>query len=280
MGKNIVAAGIKIGSVAKAVRIIETIAKARRGMSIKELATELEMPKSTLHHIIMTLVETGFLAQDPLNRTYNIGFHLVEIGQAYLEQLDLRKVARPYLEQLSLAVKEVVHLLILDQGEVVYIDKVENHVQEGTLRCSSIIGRRASAYSTAAGKVLLSFLPAEALRNYLAHEKLSPKTEYTITSPEVLREQLVKIRSEKYAVDRQENEVGLHCVAVPIFNREEKCIAALSISGPFNRVSLERIEKELKDAAAATARQISAEFGYALPAAGETAEQTAREDLP
>ena len=165
-------------------------------MGIKELATELEMPKSTLHHIITTLVETGFLSQDPLSRTYNIGFHLVEIGQAYLEQLDLRKVARSYLERLSLEVKEIVHLLILDQGEVVYIDKVENHTQEGTLRCSSFIGRRASAYSTAAGKVLLSYLPAEVLRSYLVSQKLRPKTEYTITSSETLHEQLLEVREK------------------------------------------------------------------------------------
>ena len=126
-------------------------------MGIAELASELGMPKSTLHHIITTLVETGFLSQDPLSRTYNIGFHLVGIGQAYLEQLDLRKIARPHLERLSMKVKEIVHLLVLDEKEVVYIDKVENHVQEGTLRCSSFIGRRVSAYSTAAGKVLLAF---------------------------------------------------------------------------------------------------------------------------
>lgn len=251
--------------MAKAVKIIDTIHKARRGMGIAELASELGMPKSTLHHIIATLVETGFLSQDPLSRTYNIGFHLVEIGQAYLEQLDLRKVARPHLEQLSLKVKEIVHLLVLDQAEVVYIDKVENHVQEGTLRCSSFIGRRVSAYSTAAGKVLLAFLPQEELRSYLSTEKLLPKTKYTVTSAELLWEQLATVKEEGYAVDRQENEVGLQCVAAPIFNREGKCVAALSISGPMNRVSLKRIDEELKGAAILTARQISAEIGYALP---------------
>lgn len=234
-------------------------------MGITELATELGMPKSTLHHIITTLVETGFLSQDPLSRTYNIGFHLVGIGQAYLEQLDLRKIARPHLERLSLKVKEIVHLLVLDEKEVVYIDKVENHVQEGTLRCSSFIGRRVSAYSTAAGKVLLAYLPKEELWRYLSTEKLCPKTEHTITSAKLLLEQLATVKKEEYAVDRQENEVGLHCVATPIFNREGKCIAALSISGPMNRVSLERIEEELKWAATSTARQISAEIGYVLP---------------
>src|SRR5690606_696476 len=121
---------VRIASVAKAVKIIETSSKARRGMGIKVLATELEMSNSTLHHIISSLVEVGFLSKDPENRTYNIGLHLVEIGQAYLEQLDLRQIARPYLERLSSKVKEIVHLLILDQEEVVYIDKVEDHVQE------------------------------------------------------------------------------------------------------------------------------------------------------
>lgn len=256
--------------MAKAVKIIETISKARRGMGIKELATELEMAKSTLHHIISTLVEVGFLSKDPENRTYNIGLHLVEIGQAYLEQLDLRQIARPYLERLSSKVKEIVHLLILDQEEVVYIDKVEDHVQEGTLRCSSFIGRRVSAYSTAAGKVLLAFLPAAELESYLSTKELSPKTKFTITSPEILRKQLAKVKEEKIALDCQENELGLQCVAAPIFDREGRCIAALSISGPVNRVSLERINSQLKSAAAATARQISVELGYSSPATGAT----------
>jgi len=258
-----------VGSVTKAVKIIETISKARRGMGLKELAAELGMAKSTLHHIISTLVAGGFLAQDPQNRTYNIGLHLVEIGQAYLEQLDLRKIARPHLEQLSLAVKEIVHLLILDQDEVVYIDKVESHTQEGTLRCSSFIGRRVSAYSTAAGKVLLAFLPDEELERYLSTHELQPKTEFTVTAPAVLREQLAKVKAEQIAVDCQENELGVHCVAAPIFNREGKCIAALSISGPINRVSRERIEKELKHSVTLAARRISTETGYLFPQAEE-----------
>lgn len=260
--------GVRIGSVAKAVQIIEAIYKARRSMGIKELAAELGMAKSTVHHIVSTLVAGGFLAQDPQSRTYNIGLHLVEIGQAYLEQLDLRKIARPHLEQLSLAVKEIVHLLVLDQDEVVYIGKVENHAQEATLRCSSFIGRRVSPYSTAAGKVLLAFLPGEELKRYLATHELQPKTKFTITSPESLREQLAQVKAEKIAVDCQENELGVHCVAAPIFNREGRCIAALSVSGPLNRVSLERIERELKHAVTLTARQISAEIGYPFPPGG------------
>lgn len=265
LSKKPLASRVRIGSVAKAVMIIETIHKARRSMSIKELSDELAMPKPTLHHLMATLVEAGFLSQDSVTRAYNIGLHLVEIGQAYLEQLDLRKIARPFLERLSIEVQETVHLLILDQSEVVYIEKVEDLNQEGTLRCSSFIGRRVSAYSTAAGKTLLAFLPTADLQSYLKGRILHPKTEHTITSADLLLEELRKIREERYAIDRQENEVGLQCVAVPVFDRGGRCIAALSISGPVNRVSLERIESALKSAAELTAKEISSALGYSAP---------------
>lgn len=265
LSKKAAAPRVRIGSVAKAVKIIETIHKARRSMSIKELSDELQMPKPTLHHLMGTLVEVGFLSQDPVTRAYNIGLHLVEIGQSYLEQLDLRKIARPFLERLSTEVQETVHLLILDQSEVVYIEKVEDLDQEGTLRCSSFIGRRVSAYSTAAGKILLAFLPEEDLRSYLKGRKLRPKTEHTITSSALLLDELRKIREVRYAIDRQENEVGLQCVAAPVFDRSGRCIAALSVSGPVNRVSFERIESALKPAAELTAREISSALGYSGP---------------
>lgn len=254
--------GTKVNSVGKAIKVIEAIYKARRSLSVREIAVELGMNKSTLHHLISTLTEFGFLSQDPETRKYNIGLHLVEIGQAFLQQLDLRNTAHPFLERLAMEVKETVHLLILDHYDVVYIDKVEDLSQLGTLRCSSYIGRRVSAYTTAAGKVLLAYLPEATVKDYLANQELIPKTEHTITIPQVLLEQLRKIKEDGFALDLQENEIGLQCVAVPVFNREARCVAALSISGPASRVNLERIEELLKPAAKRTAERISSALGY------------------
>lgn len=243
--------------------VIETIYQAQRSLSIKELAAELGMHKSTLHHLVSTLTEFGFLAQDPDTRKYNIGLHLVEIGQAYLQQLDLRSIAHPFLERLAMEAGETAHLLILDHNDVVYIDKVENLSQPTALRCSSYIGRRAGAYATAAGKALLAHLPEADIRNYLAHQELSAKTPYTITDPAQLLEELQRIKKYGFALDRQENEVGLQCVAAPIFSREAKCIAALSVSGPVSRMIPERIKETLLPLVKQTAKQISAALGYA-----------------
>lgn len=260
--KNITKQKAKVNSVGKAIKIIETIYKAQRSLSIREIADELGMPKSTLHHLISTLLEFNFLSQDPETRKYNIGLHLVEIGQAYLQQLDLRNTAHPFLERLATEAKETVHLLILDHYDVVYIDKVEDLSQAGTLRCSSYIGRRACAYATAAGKVLLAYMPEADIKDYLTKQKLTPKTEYTITNPEELMNQLHKIKENGFALDLQENEIGLQCVAVPIFNQEAQCVAALSISGPASRITLRKITETLQPLAKKYARQISSALGY------------------
>ncbi len=252
----------KVNSVGKAILVIETIYNAQRSLSLKEISTELGMHKSTIHHLISTLMEFGFLAQEPETRKYNIGLHLIEIGQAYLHQLDLRSIAHPFLERLAMAAGETVHLLILDHNDVVYIDKVENLSQPTALRCSSYIGRRTNAYATAAGKVLLAHLSESTLQEYLTYQKLTPKTEHTITNPQELLKQLQKVKENGFALDLQENEVGLQCVGAPIFNREAKCIAALSISGPISRMDLNRIKQNLLPLAKETAAQISTALGY------------------
>lgn len=252
----------KVNSVGKAIKVMELLHKARRSLSIKEIADELGMHKSTLHHLVSTLTEFGFLSQDPETRKYHIGLHLVEIGQAYLEQLDLKNTAHPFLERLAMEAKETVHLMILDQYDAVYIDKLEDLTQLSALRCSSYIGRRASAYSTAAGKVLLAHLPPAALHDYLACQKLTPITEHTITNPQILLEQLKQIKKAGFALDLQENEVGLQCVAAPVFDLKGRCIAALSISGPVSRMSTPRIEKKFKPLAKSTAKQISQALGF------------------
>jgi IclR family KDG regulon transcriptional repressor len=252
----------KINSVGKAISVIETIYNAQRSLSLKEISTTLGIHKSTIHHLISTLIDFGFLAQDPETRKYNIGLHLVEIGQAYLQQLDLRSIAHPFLERLAMTVGETIHLQILDRNDVVYIDKVENLSQPTALRCSSYIGRRSKAYATAAGKVLLAHLSEASIQAYLTSQTLTPKTEHTITDPEELLKQLQKIKENGFALDLQENEVGLHCVGAPIFDREANCIAALSISGPTSRMDLNRIQQNLLPMAKETAAEISTALGY------------------
>ena len=200
----------RVNSVGKALLIMEAIYQAQRSLSIKELATELGMHKSTLHHLVSTLTEFGFLTQDPETRKYNIGLHLVEIGQAYLQQLDVRSIAHPFLERLAMEVGETAHLLILDRNDVVYIDKVEDLSQPTALRCSSYIGRRAAAYATAAGKTLLAHLPEADLRKYLAYQRITGQTPYTMPIAQLLKE-LHRVKKHGFALDRQENEVGLQC---------------------------------------------------------------------
>lgn len=249
--------GTKPNAVAKALSIIETIQQARGSLSLKELAARLGMNKSTVHHLAATLTQRGFLSQESATRKYNIGLHLVEIGQAHLDQLDVRVTARPFMERLSRDVGEIVYLVVLDRCDIVCVDKIDGLCQSGALRCNFYIGMRTSPHSTAAGKVLLAFLPEEKADEIIARRGMPARTQFTITDPRHFKEHLVRVRKQGFAYGFQEHEMGLQCVAAPIFNQSGQCRAALGVSGPLTRVTRELMEGTLKPAVVTAARQVS-----------------------
>lgn len=252
----------KLNTVGKAIAIIETIQKANRPLSIKDIAESLGINKSSLHHHIKTLTENGYLQQDGESRKYDIGLNLVRVGQSYLQRLDVRERGHHFLEQLSRKLSETVHMLVLDKDEVVYVDKVDVNHQPGALKCTSFIGLRRDVYSTASGKVLLSHLERGALDNILNGLTMSPLTEHTITKKNKFREELVMVRERGYALDLQENALGLQCIAVPIFNLHSQCVAAISVSSPVASISRETLESEIRHHLLETGRKISEAMGY------------------
>lgn len=252
----------KLNTVGKAIAIIETIQKAGRPLSIKEIADALELNKSSLHHHIKTLTGNGYLQQDGESKKYDIGLNLVRVGQSYLQRLNVRERGHYYLEQLSRELNETVHMMVLDRDELVYIDKVDVNHQPGALKCSSFIGLRTDVYSTAAGKMMLSHLQRGALEEILQNLTLQPITGYTLRSKAELREELILTKERGYALDLQEHVVGLQCVAVPILNMHSQCIAAISVSGPVATISKETLETEILQQLKETAYKISLAMGY------------------
>lgn len=252
----------KLNTIGKAIAILEAIRAAKRPLSIKDIAEQLVLNKSSLHHHMKTLMEFGYLQQDPETRKYEIGLNLVRVGQAYLQRLDVRERGHAYLEELSKSLNQTVHMLVLDHNEVVYVDKVDVHHQPGALQCSSFIGLRTDVYSTASGKVLLSNLELGALKELLRAlqpRKITPHTQTDITQ---LKEELVLTKNRGYGLDLQEHSLGLQCIAVPILNLHSQCVAAISVSCPLATISTKELEGDVLQKLKETGHKISGAMGY------------------
>jgi IclR family KDG regulon transcriptional repressor len=251
-----------VQSIERAALILDTLGQKPQGASLRDLSAEVALPKGTTHRLLSTLVYFGYVRQDLTTRDYLLGFRLVELGNRLLNQLDLRTEAKPLLAELGRRAKETVHLVILDQNEVLYIDKVESDENPGGLRMASRIGSRTQAHSCAVGKVLLADLSEDQLDEYIKQQGLPKLTERTLTDPAQLKEHLEVVRTQGYAVDDEENEQGIRCVAAPIRNESGRVIAATSISGPAIRITRERIRDTLQRDIMETAASISKRLGF------------------
>jgi len=242
--------------------ILDILGQSPQGISIRELSAKIKLPKGTTHRLLSSLSYFGYVRQDSKTRNYFLGLKLVELGNLLLSQLDLRKEAEPFLRDLAERTKETVHMVFLDRGEIVYIDKVELDHNPSGLRMASRIGLRNPAHSSAVGKVLLSHLPEEELNGLIKEKGLPKRTENTITDLIQLKEHLKAVRTQGYAIDDEENEKGIRCVAAPLYNEIGKVVAAISISAPAFRVTKKVIQESLKKEVMETALRISERLGF------------------
>ena len=251
-----------VQTIERASSILDILGQSPDGISIRELSSKIKLPKGTIHRLLSSLSYFGYVRQDPKTRNYLLGFKLVELGNLLLNQLDLRKEAEPFLKDLAERTKETVHMVLLDRNEVVYIDKVETDQHTSGLRMASRVGLRNPAHSSAVGKVLLAHFSEEELNNFTKEKGLLKRTENTITDPGRLREHLSIVRAQGYAIDDEENEKGIRCVAAPIYNEVGKPVAAMSISGPAFRIMKKVIQESLKKEVMETALKVSQRLGF------------------
>ncbi|HSB03700.1 MAG TPA: IclR family transcriptional regulator [Thermodesulfobacteriota bacterium] len=242
--------------------ILDILAQNPQGIRIRDLSARVKLPKGTTHRLVSSLTYFGYVRQDPKTRNYLLGFRLVELGQLLLGQLDLRKEAEPFLRELAERTKETVHLVFLDRNEIVYIDKVETAHNPSGLRMASRVGARNPAHSSAVGKMLLAHLPEETLNSIIEEKGLAKRTENTITDANQLKDHLKIVSRQGYAIDDEENEKGIRCVAAPICNEMGKAIAAISVSGPAFRITKKMIQETLKKEVMEAALKISQGLGF------------------
>jgi len=229
-----------IGSVQRALDILNLFNNGRTELGNAEIARLLELPNGTAAGLIFTLKINNYLDQNPANRKYRLGLKLAERTAVLFDQLDLRKVAAPYLEELRDWCGESVNLAVRDGVEVVYIERMFGTHSQGI---RSELGRRGSLHSTSLGKAIFSFLPAAEQKLLVENYNLYSVTPYTITDLEGFTQELGTIHQRGFALDEQENELGGRCVGAPILDRFGYPIAAISISVPIQRFPQEDVEK-------------------------------------
>jgi len=223
---------------------------AERGVS--EIAQATGLHKATAHRIIMTLLNCGFLERTADGEKFRLGLRLVELGLGALRRLDFRQAAFPYMQQLVERFNETCDLGIFDRGRVLYVEVVHS---EHSLTVAARVGRHLPVHCTASGRVLLAFLPPEVVEPILSGP-LAACTGKTITCPARLREELEATRQRGYGLDDEEFEVGIRAVSVPIRDIDGNLLAAMSMLGPSNRLTPERIA-EIAEALVETASAVS-----------------------
>lgn len=248
----------KIGSVQRAIDILNLFDNQTSELGTTEIARALGLHKSTAASLVSTLAANGFLNQNPETRKYRLGLKLVERAFAMLDQIEIRRIAYPALQQLRDQWNETVNLAILDGPAVVFIERM---LGTKALGMRSEVGRREPAHSTALGKAILSCYPLADVQAFIAAYGLCAVTPKTITSPDKFLAELDKAREQGYAIDDEENEIGGRCVAVPIFDHTGKVIAAVSISAPTARLPLDDVP-QAGAMVRETAKTISRNLGY------------------
>lgn len=249
-----------IQSVERALQIIDLFDEQSPELKITSISEKLGLNKSTVHSLLKTLQKHHYIEQNPENGKYKLGMKLVERGNFIISTIDIRQVAKKYLTDLANKTSQTTHLGILNGCEGVYVDKVEG--AQAVIRYSRI-GRGIPLHATAVGKVLLAFQNPEEVQRLLDGYVYTRQTPNTITEESELLKELEKVRKQGYAVDDQENEQGVRCIAVPILNYQNQVIAAISISTLVSRVNYRELEEYillLKQAG----QELSEEVGYGL----------------
>jgi DNA-binding IclR family transcriptional regulator len=224
----------RIKVLEKALSILDLFDEKGKELTATEIGRRLGLNKTTTFRILAVLEEHNFLEKAPGSLRYRLGTKIFLLGSFVESSAEIRKLARPPLEELKQLCDETIHLVVLEHGEALYLDKIEG---KKAIRVVSRVGQKLPAHCSGVGKVLLASLPQEEVDRIIGERGLKRFTKNTITDRETLRKELSRIRRQGYALDNEEVEEGLKCVAAPVKDLNGEVIAAISVSGPRNRFS-------------------------------------------
>jgi IclR family transcriptional regulator, KDG regulon repressor len=249
-----------VQTLERALDIIELLAVEKEGLGVTEIGNRVGLHKSTVHRLLNSLAERGYIEKEPRYGIYKLGLKIIEISSLYLNKLELKTEALPYLRKLAETVGQPVHLAILRGKEAVYIEKVE---VVSSIRMYSQIGRRVPVYCSAIGKVLLSGLEGSELDMMLKDVEFKSFTPNTLRCSEDLMKEITGAREKGWAMDDEEHEAGIRCIAAPVHDYTGRVIAAVSTSGDMKIIQQEK-DEETSRYVRETAMSISKRMGYIL----------------
>jgi len=249
-----------IQSINRALLIVDIIAKSGdAGLSLTALAEKSGLPVSTVYRILENLISWQYILEDEFG-FYKLGFELITLGSIAGNNINLKNIAHPHIAKLGELTRETVYLAVLDEDNAcaIYIDKIES---KGNIKLAAGIGSRNRIHSTANGKILVSGLKNERIRELLSTAGMPALTESTITDTDTFLDEIDKVRTQGYAIDDIENEPGVRCVAAPILDDKNRIVGSVSLSGISSSVTLELIHLKYKFLIMETAQTISKNLG-------------------
>ncbi len=249
---------LEVQSLQRTFDILEVVGNSVTPVSLKYITDETGLPKSTVYRLLSNLEKRDYVRCDS-NGNYRLGLQLLMMSQRAEQNFDIKHLTRKYLHTLNELTKETIHLAILAQNRVLYVDTVES---PHALRLVAKLGTTNSVHCTSLGKVLLIRHDDTKIREILEAEGMERRTEYTLCTPEDYLEEMSKIRVKEYALDDCESELDGRCIGAPIYDNAGNVIAAISISGLASRFSREYIEKEVAGKLLESTREISKALGY------------------
>jgi DNA-binding IclR family transcriptional regulator len=258
MARSSTAGRYTVDAAAKALQLLSAFSAHERHLSLADLTSRTRIPRATAFRLLSTLEEEGFVAKE--GSEYRLGFKCFVLGNVAAADLDLRREAHPHLVALRDATGETTQIAILHNWQVVYLERVLSLQPVGYM--TSRAGAILPAYCTGLGKALLAYESEADVIAWSATQTFKAHTPNTITSVERLLDELRAIRARGYAIDEQEREVGVRCVAAPVRDHEGDVVAAISAAGPSERMPRQLVGSELAARVAAAAAAISERLGH------------------
>ena len=242
----------QMSAVTRTISILEALSRTD-GINLENLARTTELPKATLLRFLSSLTSLGYVYRDGADM-YHLTLKMFSVGSRSLKHIDLINTAKPFAKELCQTLGETVHMGILEDWNAVYVLKEESSY---TLRMYSRVGKVIPLYCTAIGKIFLSEMPENTLKDYFKANPLKPFTPKSIRTEDAMMEELERIRSRGWAMDDEEHEENVVCLAAPVRDYTGSAIAAMSVSWPifrFDKNSFEETVEKIKDTTAALSK--------------------------
>jgi DNA-binding IclR family transcriptional regulator len=246
-------------SAERTLELLMLLSKSNSALTLNEICKAMDLPKSSGYELVQTLLYKGFMElEDVRLKTYRLGLAAFETGMAYLSNLGIPHLARPFLQELNRRTGSTVFLGMEDKGKVVYLDKAEN---DSVMRPTAKLGSRRLLHTTGLGKALLAAMTTEKVQYIYSDDEIISKTPYSkVTLPEILQD-MKEIRERGYSIDDREDNLEMYCIGSAIYDHSNQPVAAISVANIHSTMTLERKEMIIK-LVIETALKLSRQLGY------------------